>query len=48
MVRWLAFKSDMDTLEVSEIEASAMIEAARATFRAVAELSDDLLEPLAV
>ncbi len=47
-VRWLAFKSDMDAVPFTEPQVQALIEAACAMFRAVARMSDELLEPLAV
>ena len=45
--RWQAFKRDMNAVSFTEAESGAIIETARAVFRSVAELSDELIEPVA-
>ncbi len=46
--RWLTFKQDMNAVDLSENEKTRIIAAARATFQAVADLSDELMEPVGV
>ncbi|MBL9150468.1 MAG: biliverdin-producing heme oxygenase [Phycisphaerae bacterium] len=40
--RWMAFRSLLDTLSVPEAEAGRIVAAARATFRAVHDIADEL------
>ena len=42
------FKRDLDGVELTEDERLAMIAAAKMTFQAVADLSDELMEPVGV
>lgn len=46
--RWLTFKQDMNAVDLSENQKTRIIAAARATFQAVADLSDELMEPVGV
>ena len=46
--RWLTFKQDMNAVDLSENEKTRIIAAARATFQAIADLSDELMEPVGV
>ncbi len=46
--RWLAFKRDMDAVGFSEAEAVALIDSARLMFQSVADISDELIEPVSV
>ena len=46
--RWGAFKSDMNAVGFSEDEATTIIEAARVVFQAIADISDELNEPVTV
>ncbi len=45
--RWVAFKQDMDAVDFSPDEQDAIIDAAKAMFCAIIDLSDELLEPVA-
>ena len=45
---WGEFKHDMDSTSFSEPESHAIIEAAKAIFAGVSEISDELAQPLAV
>ena len=46
--RWAEFKRDMDAVGFTATEADTIVEAAKAVFKAVADISDELLEPAAV
>jgi len=44
--RWQAFKHDMDSVGFNETESDAIIETAKAMFRSITEISDELSEPV--
>ncbi len=46
--RWLTFKRDMNAVDLSENEKTRIIAAAKVTFQAIADLSDELMEPVGV
>ncbi len=46
--RWMQFKQDMNGVGFTADEESVLLEAARATFVAVADISDELCEPATV
>ena len=46
--RWAEFKRDMDSVEFDEPECQAIIDAAKTMFGAVADISDELAQPMAV
>lgn len=46
--RWAAFRRDMDAVAFSAAESAAIEDAARACFEAVARISDELMEPVAL
>ncbi len=46
--RWLTFKQDMNAVDLSENEKTRIVAAAKVTFQAIADLSDELMEPVGV
>ena len=40
--RWTAFKTDMDAADLNDEQRDAIVEAARATFQAIADVSDEV------
>lgn len=47
MPRWLAFKADMDAVGFDEAEQETIIDAAKAMFRMIADISDEVDQPVA-
>jgi heme oxygenase len=47
MKHWQAFKADMDAMELNEQQADAIVDAAKHMFQAIADISDEVHEPVA-